>query len=27
VGKDDEAKQMWSRAVTVDPELASKYFH
>ena len=27
VGKDEEAKLMWSRAVTVDPELAGKYFH
>ena len=27
VGKEDEAKKMWSKAVTVDPELAGKYFH
>ena len=27
VGKEEEAKQMWSKAVTVDPELAGKYFH
>jgi protein O-GlcNAc transferase len=27
MGKEDEAKLMWSKAVTVDPELAQKYFH
>ena len=26
-GKEEEAKQVWSKAVTVDPELAGKYFH
>ena len=26
VGKDEEARAAWSKAVEVDPELAAKYF-
>ena len=26
-GKEDEARQAWSRAVTADPELAAEYFN
>ena len=26
-GKEEEARQAWSQAVTVDPELAAKYFN
>jgi TolA-binding protein len=26
-GKEEEAKQVWSKAVAADPTLADKYFH
>ncbi|PYT17468.1 MAG: hypothetical protein DMG59_07240, partial [Acidobacteria bacterium] len=27
IGKEEEARQVWSKAVTADPALADKYFH
>lgn len=27
VGKEDEAREVWSKAVTADPMLAEQYFH